>query len=179
MFNSSFESFVFTKSAALRLLDATCVNDLQVWANCIWVKFYKQVGSKLKCFVRFVSKSKFYNQFAIDRKYRSRSVTVTQNVFNKDQYSARSSRGNDLYHLEVFDSAIACTCDDYKNQVNLFSSYASKLCKHGYAVLSKLGFSSLSDYIQFKEDEDRIQAEYEYRCEMAELMAEAYHSAYD
>ena len=178
MFHASFESFVFTKSAALRLLDATCINDLQVWANCIWVKFYKQVGSKLKCFVRFVSKSKFYNQFAIDRKYRSKTISVTQNVFNQDQYSARSSRGDDLYHLEVLDSAITCTCEDYKNQTLFFGVHASKLCKHGYAVLSKLGFSSLAEYIEHKEMEAEIEAQFEHRMMYEELMAEAYYAAY-
>lgn len=140
-FTSSFESFVFTRTAAGHILGGVCQR-LEVWSNCVWA-IVLVAGKKL---VRFISKRRFFQFFAESRKQRSYGIPVTQNAFDTFKFTARSSRGDELYHLETLRGGITCTCDDFKNQMSLFGD-RKKLCKHGYAVLNRLGYGSLQQYL--------------------------------
>ena len=139
-FTDSYETFVFTKAAAQYIFSGM-IKRLEVWENCIFVQFVKGA----KTFQRFVSKKRFLQHFADMRRARSRSLQVTPNAFDKNHFCCRGSQG-DLYDLVAFEDGILCTCIDYQNQQNLIPG-KNKLCKHGYAVLTFLGFSSLRDYL--------------------------------
>jgi len=140
-FSSSFDSFVFTRTACGHILGGVCQR-LEVWANCVWAVVLVN-GKKL---VRFISKRRFFQWFAESRKQRSYGIPVTQNVFDKTKFTARSSRGEELYNLQALRGGIICDCDDFKNQMSLFGE-RRKLCKHGYAVLNRLGYGSLQQYL--------------------------------
>lgn len=134
------ESFIFTRTAAGAILGGICQR-LEVWSNCIWA--IVRVGTKKLC--RFISKRRFMEFFAQSRKERSFGIPVHHVAGT--HYQALSSRGDSLYDLILYRSAIECTCDDYKNQVSLFGN-KPKCCKHGYALLNRLGYGSLNEWIR-------------------------------
>jgi len=138
-FTSNKEAFIFTKTAAGAILGGVC-SRLEVWANCVWAIVIAN-GKKL---VRFISKRRFMEYFAQSRKERSFGIPITHIVGN--HYQAVSSRGDRLYNLLIFRTSVECDCDDYKNQVSLFGN-KPKCCKHGYALLNRLGYGSLRQWI--------------------------------
>ncbi|MEO1391075.1 MAG: hypothetical protein AAFV85_27390 [Cyanobacteria bacterium J06634_6] len=104
-----------------------------VW---VWVPGYRP---------RFMAKAEFKRHFVEWRRQAARALRVVPwsdpatgrfTVHNCDKQSS--------YVVEVSDTAVACTCDDYGNQL---SAWGKGCCKHGYAVLGHLGFSSLSEYL--------------------------------
>lgn len=128
-------NLIFSIAAAQRILGRS-VYEVRVWA---WVVLVRGVG-----FCRFMSKKDFLNHFADRRKAESKKITVVVNPRNENEYKVVDKD----YTLKVFHSEISCNCEDYKNQLR----YIGKgICKHGYAVLNHLGFSSLSTYIETKE----------------------------
>ena len=143
-FTTSFEAFVFTKTAAGAILGGFCQR-LEVWANCIFAVNVLAGGKKL---VRFISRKRFLQYFADSRKQRSNGIQVTQNAFNPRLFSARSaSDENKIYSLAVHSRFISCTCEDFKNQCQLLREDKPKACKHVYAVLKFMGYATLSDYL--------------------------------
>lgn len=148
MFTSSFESFVFTRTAAGHILGGVCQR-LEVWSNCVWAIVV--VNGKKLC--RFISKKRFLAFFAESRKQRSHAITVTQNVFNPRLFTARSaSDENKTYSLTVHDRFLSCSCEDFSNQCKLIPEGKPKACKHVYAVLKFMGYQSLSAYVNRKWD---------------------------
>lgn len=139
-FASNFESFMFTKTAAAAIFGGICQR-LEVWWNCVWA-IVKVGGKKL---VRFISKKSFFAYFAQSRKQRSYGIPVTHGE-QSDKFYALSSRGETSYTLFALRGGITCDCDDYKNQQSLMGD-RRKLCKHGYAVLNRLGYGSLRQYL--------------------------------
>ena len=138
-FTSSKESFIFTRTAAGAILGGVCQR-LEVWANCVWA--IVKVGTKM--LVRFISKKKFLEYFVQSRKERSFGIPITHVAGT--HYQAVSSQGDRLYNLLVFRTEIQCDCEDYKNQFSLFGN-KPKCCKHGYALLNRLGYGSLRQWI--------------------------------
>jgi hypothetical protein len=94
--------------------------------------------------VRFISKKKFLEYFVQSRKERSFGIPITHVAGT--HYQAVSSQGDRLYNLLVFRTEIQCDCEDYKNQFSLFGN-KPKCCKHGYALLNRLGYGSLRQWI--------------------------------
>lgn len=128
-------NLVFSIAAAQRILGRS-VYEVRVWA---WVVLVRGVG-----FCRFISKKDFLNHFADRRKIEAKKITVVVNLRDKSEYKVIDKD----YTLKVFHAGISCNCEDYKNQVR----YIGKgVCKHGYAVLAQLGFSSLSDFRESRE----------------------------
>ena len=77
------------------------------------------------------------------RRERSRALTVTKHLTNTNGFTVRNESKDSCYRLELTDNALSCECQDYQN---LKEELGSKVCcKHGYAVLNLLGYSTLKD----------------------------------
>ncbi|MEA5511976.1 hypothetical protein VB715_19570 [Crocosphaera sp. UHCC 0190] len=98
----------------------------------------------------FIKKADFLGLLSGDRRQRSKALKVTQDLFRSEFYRVRNHDKNSLYMLECHDDNIECECQDYKNLVNDFGN-SKVACKHVYAVLSKLGYGTLNDYIKGQE----------------------------
>ncbi len=62
---------------------------------------------------------------------------------NRTVWAIAGKRGE--YFLEVQADAIACTCEDYTAQEGI--PPGMRACKHGYRLLTALGFSGMGDYL--------------------------------
>ncbi len=58
-------------------------------------------------------------------------------------YQALSANSGNTYRLDPQINHIKCTCPDYENMSHTFANKVT--CKHGYALLNYLGFSSFQD----------------------------------
>ena len=131
-------NIIYSIAAAQRILNIKSgLYDVQEWAFVVWVRG--------KNFCKFVSKKLFKKHFADFRKKQAEKVNLVVNPNNSKEFNAAGSAGT--YTLNAEDKAIKCTCEDFRNQVFILKTKHST-CKHGYAVLSHLGFKSLSDYIE-------------------------------
>ena len=114
------------------------IDRFEVWESLVAVVFKKGWGLRPK----FLSKKAFYSSFVEDRKARSRLIKITPNPFADKIFTARNPANDHTYTVIVGDS-VECQCADYRSQI---SFVGRGCCKHGYAVLRSLGFSSLSDF---------------------------------
>jgi hypothetical protein len=132
-------NILYSVSSVKRLLglgDRILVK-IQEFAKVVWV----WVQGKRPT---FISKKAFKQHFVDRRKAQAKGLTVTRNGFNSSAYSVRNEARNTSYKVILGNSAIACECEDYRNQTEFFGR---GVCKHGYAVLAQLGYSSLKDYL--------------------------------
>jgi hypothetical protein len=134
------ENLVFSISAARRLLGVAQDVSIQiceffkvVW---VWVKGNRPT---------FISKKAFKQHFVDRRRAAARALTATQWINQPTYFTVRNESKNSTYQLEAFPDRIECPCDDYKNQIQFIGRGC---CKHGYAVLNTLGFSSLAHYVE-------------------------------
>ena len=114
------------------------IDRFEIWDRVILVIFKKNRGLR----PRFLSNMLFYSSFVEDRKSRSKSIQVTPNAFADRIYTARNE-SNDHTYTVIAAESMECQCADYRNQIAFIGKGC---CKHGYAVLRSLGFSSLSDF---------------------------------
>ncbi|MEB3282341.1 MAG: hypothetical protein VKK42_25820 [Lyngbya sp.] len=95
--------------------------------------------------VKRVSVAQAGKHFVESRKERAKFLKTQQHHQHGRFWMVSSSGGKGSYQVELkLDKAI-CNCEDYKNQIEAFNGRAA--CKHVYAVLTELGCSSLSEYI--------------------------------
>lgn len=112
------------------------IDRFEVWEKVVFVVFSKGHGRPT-----FLSVQAFYKCFVKDRQERSKTIEVTQNPFADRIYTARNPNGH-TYAVILSDRA-ECQCRDYREQINFLGR---GMCKHGYAVLNHLGFSSLTEW---------------------------------
>jgi len=105
------------------------------WVIWVWVKGRRPT---------FISKKLFKQHFVDRRKAEAKGLTVTQNVFNKNEFTVRNEAKKSAYQVTAGNGVISCECEDFNNQINFFGRAA---CKHVYAVLGILGHSSLKDFV--------------------------------
>jgi hypothetical protein len=127
---------LYTLTAASRILNTT-------FRNIKWVKtFWKVVNVCVKgSSPRFISKKLFWNAFVAFRQESAKSVQVKR--IGERHFQALGK--DDIYDLELIPNLITCTCVDFQNQMQQLNGKGC--CKHGYAVLAQLGFSTLAEYI--------------------------------
>ncbi|MGB3493881.1 MAG: hypothetical protein WBA57_14220 [Elainellaceae cyanobacterium] len=89
-----------------------------------------------------MSKSVFKTHFVEFRKQQAKQLRVQRR--HTDLFVAFNPERSTNYILETRDDGVFCTCDDLNNQLAFWNKGC---CKHGYAVLSYLGFSSLRDFL--------------------------------
>lgn len=115
------------------------IDRFEIWEKVVFVVFQK--GHRLS--PQFLSKKEFFTSFVDARKAKSRSIVITKNAFNEGLYTARNTTNGHTYQLTCTDNNIACQCKDYKDQIDLMGRGC---CKHGYALLNLLGFTSLIEW---------------------------------
>ena len=128
--------YIYSITAAVRILGRKDISKLEIWARIIFVKFKNGQG-------RFMSKKDFWIEFHQSRKERAKDLTVSH--YGRDLYQVSSQSKADPYLVSANDD-IQCECEDFANQVR--AKFKHPMCKHSWALLGYLGFSSLSAYIQ-------------------------------
>lgn len=128
---------VYTLAAACRILKRKDITKIEVWGNCIWVQFIK--GS------RFVSKKDFWASFMSNRQLKAKQLEVSH--YGEDLWQVSSQSRVEPYFVST-NERIECECEDWKNQ--LINNLPYPVCKHGWAVIYNLGFSTFRDYVQQK-----------------------------
>jgi len=133
------EDYIYSKSAVARMLNiaSSLVVRVEKWANCAFVIIK---GKR----PRFWKKFDFLLHFADWRRSQSKELVVDRLM--PDVFAVINEKKSSKYVIKIKPDAIVCTCEDYKNQ-NKFLPTAG-VCKHGYAVLRKLGIEKLSEYIK-------------------------------
>jgi hypothetical protein len=126
---------IYSITAATKILNRKVLK-LEIWARVIFIKFTNGQA-------RFMAKKDFWIEFHRSRKERAKQLTVSH--YGHDLYQVSSQSRLDPYFVSVCDD-IQCECVDYAEQVK--AKFRYPICKHGWASLNYLGFSSLTAYIQ-------------------------------
>lgn len=92
--------------------------------------------------VYFVALSRYKEYFVESRKQRASQVIID---FSNNRTVAYNRENGNNYQLIKEVNGIHCECEDYKKQRSAFNTGC---CKHGYALLNQLGFSSLAEYVE-------------------------------
>lgn len=136
-------TIIYSIAAAQRILNIKQgLYDVQEWAWVVWVRG--------KNFCRFMSKKAFKQHFIDHRKRAAQEIDLVINHQDSSKFTALGKSGN--YQLTTTETGIVCTCEDYRNQLY---HIGMGVCKHGYAVLNHLGFSSLSSYVDTQQENPR------------------------
>lgn len=140
------EDYIYSKSAVARMLNVaqSLVTRVEKWPLNSFDKcsvIFVMVKGKRP---RFWKKFDFLFHFADWRRKQSKELVVDRLM--PDTFVIINKKKTSKYIIKIKPDAIVCTCEDYKNQ-NKFLAKAG-VCKHGYAVLKKLGIDKLSDYIK-------------------------------
>jgi hypothetical protein len=132
---------IYTKSNAARTLG-------QLYNRVQWVQeFWKVINVCVKgCRPVFVSKKAFRQAFVDFRKESAKTVQVKRLGVDSAYFQAKGQE--EIYDLALTATGVTCTCVDYQNQVQYIPG-GKHCCKHGYAVLSRLGFGSLQAYLTY------------------------------
>lgn len=137
MINKAF--FVFSKAAIARVLNiaVNLVVRVEKWWRVVLVIIKGQRP-------RFFSISTFTNHFADWRKEESQNLIVQS--ISEGSFTVENPEKMSRHYVEALLSGIKCSCEDFRNQIKYLEKPGA--CKHGYAVLSHLGFDRLSEYIE-------------------------------
>lgn len=129
-------NILYSSSAVRRILglDSSVSVRLKVFARSIWV--WRQ-GKR----PTFWSKQIFKQHFCEWRKQQAKSLGVCQ--VRPDEFVVSNYQKRTAYKVALEGGAL-CACDDFQNQMRF---WGKGCCKHGYAVLSVLGYGSLEDYL--------------------------------
>lgn len=134
-------SLIYSKSAIARIegISPKDVVRFEVWAKVVFVIVRGRRP-------RFYSKKLFKSHFVNRRREQAYSVEISRVKGN--WYRAENLKKGTTYDVYALKDAIDCTCEDYSNQIRFLKKGC---CKHGYAVLLHLGFSSLADYVEHQQ----------------------------
>lgn len=126
---------IYSITASAKILNRKDICKLEVWARVIFIKFTN--GQ-----TRFVAKKDFWLEFHRSRKERAKQLTVGH--YGEDLYQVSSQSQKEPYLVSI-DGEVQCECADYAEQVTAKFKYP--MCKHGWALLNHLGYSSLTNFI--------------------------------
>ncbi|WNZ22724.1 hypothetical protein HJG54_07545 [Leptolyngbya sp. NK1-12] len=131
-------NLVYSAAAVRRMLATTFpVVRIEKWWKVCLVVF----KGRRAC---FMSRQAFLKHFVEWRKAQARALQVTQQLQAPNKFTVRNETKNYSYIVQATPSGLFCECEDYHNQLQFLSKGC---CKHGYSVLSYLGFSSLQHYL--------------------------------
>ena len=137
-------NFCYSVSAAARILgvSASAIAGFQVWTKVVWV-WVKG------CRPQFLSMATFKQHFVERRRAESDGLQVFKSVM-VGGYIVRNETKDSQYICTPYSDRIECNCEDFKNQVAfnpLGLNRRVACCKHVYATLTHLGYTSLREYI--------------------------------
>lgn len=101
-------------------------------------------GSRLYRWATFMSASEFEAHFIQRRKEDAKKLLVTPSECGGFTEVYNPLKGTS-YKINHFTDKLVCNCEDYKNQIDF--NIEKPLCKHGYAALMFMGYSSIENYI--------------------------------
>lgn len=132
-------NFIYSKSAAARILgvEVNAIARFEKWKGIYFV----QVKGKRPTFIPYRA---FKENFVTSRIERSKFLYVAP--VNDGHFRVVNPKKDTAYSVWLFADGLDCECEDYKNQIAIFKGQGC--CKHGYAVLTWLGYGRLSDYIE-------------------------------
>jgi hypothetical protein len=138
-------SLFFTKAAAARILPfATRIEAVRVFKGAIQVTYLIKNG---RCST-FLSKTSFYQDFAVFRQESAKNCTVRRwgagsFTHHYECFSAKSER---IYTVKLVAGLALCECLNYKEQDRQLGK-AKPGCKHVLATLNHVGYGSLAEYM--------------------------------
>lgn len=140
------QDYIYNKSAIARMLKVseTAVTRIEKWPLNDRFNFSILFIIVKGCRPRFWKKLDFLCHFADWRRSQCKELVVDRLMPNV--FAVINEKKKSKYIVTVKPDSIICTCEDYKNQIKFLSK--AGVCKHGYAVLKKLGISKLSEYIK-------------------------------
>lgn len=134
------DKLIYTKKSAACILKIDVENIEFVYVSDSFV-LVGLFNSSVK-----LSKTEFKVMFVEDRKARSSTINVTQDLNKTLTYTVRNEDNNHRYQVRLKPDSIYCQCPDYQNQLR---AGLNGCCKHGYSVLNVIGYGSLADYLKF------------------------------
>lgn len=140
------QDYIYSKAAIARMLKVSekAVTRIEKWpVNChstFSILFIIVKGRR----PRFWKKLDFLCHFADWRRSQSKELVVDRLM--PAVFAVINKKKQSKYVIKITPDSINCTCEDYKNQIKFLPKAGA--CKHGYAVLKKMGFSRLSEYIK-------------------------------
>jgi hypothetical protein len=134
---TSINHLIYSVSAARRIFQVPASVKVRVrkfW-RCVWLSVAGQRP-------RFVSLAIFKAHFAQRRMQAAQPLTVSK--LEPYLFTVTNPAKAKRYAVVVLKKGPVCECEDYRNQALLLGK---GVCKHGYSVLTALGFGSLSAYL--------------------------------
>jgi hypothetical protein len=95
----------------------------------------------------YLSDREFKIAYGEERKARAKELIVTKRLDMKSGYTVRNESSKSAYKVKAFIDGLVCECPDYEISSQVMNS-DKVACKHIYAVLGQLGYSSLREYIK-------------------------------
>jgi len=133
------DNLVYSIASASRILGVkreSIKGFKRFWKVCwIWIKGQRPF---------FISKLVFNRHFAEHRQRQGAELTAKSWPEAPQWYTVENQAKGTSYPVTLEDDGPECACHDYQNQVVILGK---GICKHGYAVLLKLGYGSLREYL--------------------------------
>ena len=135
-------NLVYSKSSAARILglEYSDIDRLEIWDKIIWIKPFNRKPV-------MVSKKDFKQHFVDIRKQKSKSLQLTEHIYDSNAFTVRNPWKDTYYKVTLVENGIECECEDYQNQMQFIGKAC---CKHCYRVLDHLGHRSLAEYLKDK-----------------------------
>jgi hypothetical protein len=124
----------YTKTIAARIFKTDQIYKVEEWAYVVYVH-----GKGIS---RFVPKKTFVEEFFELRKERADSLYAHR--LSASTFRVSNPENGNAYIVEFRGKRVACQCEDYRKQLEFLGAGA---CKHIYACLLKMGYSSLREYL--------------------------------
>jgi len=136
------ETLIYNRVAAGRILGIhpESIRKIEIWPNVTLVHAYGERP-------RFVSKKAFLQDFANSRKARAKNLRAKAIGPNLFLVPSETKEGV-YYKVREKEGSFTCECEDWKTQK--LAGIHNATCKHIYATLFLLGFSSLREYVGAK-----------------------------
>jgi len=128
---TTFTNYIYSKAAASRILGKKVIS--------VAVE-----GDRVKCQLwdttfRTTTTARFKEHFAERRREQGKKLEPKRNFFTCDWYV-------NGYTVDVKPDRLDCCCEDWKTQKRIGINRPT--CKHCYAVLYKMGYGKLSEYLE-------------------------------
>jgi hypothetical protein len=139
-------NLIYSMASAARILAKDLGNIFKRVENIKFVKSivqvtYKTIHGRCSTFLSFTSFKKNF----VDRRQEDSQELEVKHIEKNHKYKVINSKKNSSYTCRAYTDGVECECEDYRNQIMFFKKGC---CKHGYAVLSHLGFKNLGDYVE-------------------------------
>lgn len=138
--NNQRNKFIFSNAAAERILGLPAFSVVETDLTHENKVLVKTRDKKYE-----LPTSAFYQDFTQSRQRRSQKLQVSTTEYG-NVFMITNPENHNRYPTRTIATGVECRCRDYEKQQELITG-SRHCCKHGYAVLSYLGYSSLAEYL--------------------------------